>query len=77
MRTQLQVGVSRTSVEAGAALRLEDIGFSVDYAAIRTPDLAEPDIEPAGYALPGLRVALIAARLGRTRLIDNLEFTLG
>jgi pantoate--beta-alanine ligase len=77
MRAQLQAGASRTSVEAGAALRLEEVGFSVDYAAIRTPDLAEPDIEPAGYAVPGPRVALIAARLGRTRLIDNLEFALG
>ncbi len=77
MRAQLLAGVSRTSVEAGAALRLEESGFAVDYAAIRTPDLAEPDIQPAGYAVPGPRVALIAARLGRTRLIDNLEFALG
>jgi pantoate--beta-alanine ligase len=75
MRMQLLAGVSRVSVETGAALRLEDAGFSVDYAAIRTPDLVEPDIEPQRYALPGLRVALIAARLGRTRLIDNLEFS--
>jgi len=28
------------------------------------------------YAAPGRRVALIAARLGRTRLIDNIEFEL-
>ena len=77
MRAQLQAGVSRASVEAGAALRLGEAGFSVDYAAIRTPDLVEPDIEPARYATPGPRVALIAARLGRTRLIDNLEFQLG
>lgn len=77
MRTQLQAGVARASVEAGAALRLGEAGFAVDYAAIRTPDLAEPGIEPARYAVPGPRVALIAARLGRTRLIDNLEFTLG
>ena len=76
MRAQLRAGVSRVSVETGAALRLEEAGFSVDYAAIRTPDLAEPDIEPARYAVPGPRVALIAARLGRTRLIDNLEFAL-
>jgi pantoate--beta-alanine ligase len=77
MRAQLQAGVSRVSVETGAALRLGEAGFSVDYAAIRTPDLAEPGIEPARYTLSGPRVALIAARLGRTRLIDNLEFEVG
>ena len=76
MCAQLHAGVSRASVEAGAALRLGEAGFSVDYAAIRTPDLVEPDIEPAHYVVPGPRVALIAARLGRTRLIDNLEFEL-
>ena len=77
MRAQLLAGVSRISVETGAAIRLGDAGFSVDYAAIRTPDLAAPEIEPARYAARGPRVALIAARLGRTRLIDNLEFDLG
>jgi pantoate--beta-alanine ligase len=77
MRAQLQAGVSRAAVEARAAVRLGEAGFSVDYAAIRTPDLAEPDIVPARYAVSGPRVALIAARLGRTRLIDNLEFEVG
>ena len=77
MCAQLLAGVSRISVETGAAIRLGDAGFSVDYAAIRTPDLAAPEIEPARYATPGPRVALIAARLGRTRLIDNLEFDIG
>ncbi len=77
MRAQLLAGASRVSVETGAAIRLGDAGFSVDYAAIRTPDLCAPEIEPARYAAPGPRVALIAARLGRTRLIDNLEFDIG
>lgn len=77
MRAQLLAGVSRISVETGAAIRLGDAGFSVDYAAIRTPDLAAPEVEPARYAARGPRVALIAARLGRTRLIDNLEFDFG
>jgi pantoate--beta-alanine ligase len=49
----------------------------VDYTALRTPDLAEPADAPEQYAQPGPRVALIAAKLGRTRLIDNLEFELG
>jgi pantoate--beta-alanine ligase len=41
----------------------------VDYAVVRTPDLGEPVDGEVGP-----RVALIAARLGATRLIDNLEF---
>ena len=44
----------------------------VDYAAVRTRGLDEP----AGGAR-GPLVALVAARLGRTRLIDNLEFDAG
>lgn len=70
MREGLGAGKSRRSVEDEAAADLRAGGFEVDYAAIRAPDLTEP-----GDA-PGPRVALIAARLGRTRLIDNLEFTL-
>ena len=42
-------------------------GFAVDYAVVRSPGLAEP-------APGGPWVVLAAARLGATRLIDNLEF---
>ncbi len=74
MRERLLSGAARPVVEAEARLRLVEAGFSVDYAAIRTPDLHEPVV---GVEAPaGPRVALIAARLGRTRLIDNLEFDL-
>ena len=45
-------------------------GFRPDYAAIRR---AEDLAEPAEGEREGL-VALIAARLGSTRLIDNLLF---
>ena len=69
MRERLRAGAARTVIEAEATLRLVQAGFSVDYSAIRTPELAEP-ADGSG----GARVALIAARLGRTRLIDNLEF---
>ena len=55
-------------VEAAATAQLQAAGFEVDYSVLRTPDLNEPQDGS------GPRVALIAARLGRTRLIDNLEF---
>ena len=67
MRESLQGGVAVEQVEAAATAALQAAGFQVDYAVVRTPELA-----PIGG--PGPRVALIAARLGRTRLIDNLEF---
>jgi pantoate--beta-alanine ligase len=69
MRTAIQEGTPRDVVEAEARARLDEAGFAVDYAAVRTPDLSEP-VDGEG----GARVALVAARLGRTRLIDNLEF---
>lgn len=71
MRDALQRGQPRLEVERDAALALSDAGFAPDYAVIRTPEFAEP-----ADGEPGPRVALIAARLGRTRLIDNLEFAL-
>ncbi len=62
-------GAGRAEIEAEAARRLQAAGFAVDYAVLRQPDLTEP-----GADSQGARVALIAARLGNTRLIDNLEF---
>jgi pantoate--beta-alanine ligase len=73
MREAVQAGREREAVEAEAGERLAAAGFIVDYAAIRRPDLTIP--ESASGQGDGARVALIAARLGRTRLIDNLEFT--
>lgn len=69
MRQAVLSGTARSEVEADAARRLTDAGFAVDYAAVRDAGLGLPT-EAEG----GPRVALIAARLGRTRLIDNLEF---
>ncbi|TAA44909.1 pantoate--beta-alanine ligase [Pseudoxanthomonas winnipegensis] len=69
MRDALTAGAPRAQVEQAAATRLAQVGYVVDYTVVRRPDLSEPvDGET------GPKVALIAARLGTTRLIDNLEF---
>lgn len=68
MREQSLAGLPRGMVEAQARETLAAAGFEVDYAVVRTPTL---DVPTDG---DGPRVALIAARLGTTRLIDNLEF---
>jgi pantoate--beta-alanine ligase len=58
---------------AEAAGRLGEAGFEVDYLTIRRrADLAPP--QPEDRPGIGRLVALGAARLGQTRLIDNLEF---
>ena len=69
MRDQCGHGLPIAMIEAEAEQRLTMAGFSVDYAEIRSSDLlrAKSPDEPS-------LIALIAARLGRTRLIDNLEF---
>lgn len=71
MRDGLAAGKSGAAVEAEAWAALERAGFAVDYAVVRRPDLGEPADGERGDL-----VALIAARLGATRLIDNLEFAL-
>ncbi len=70
MRELVLKGHAVKVVEQAAASKLARAGFEPDYAAIRrVEDLAEP----AEGERDGL-VALIAARLGSTRLIDNLPF---
>lgn len=69
MRAACAAGLPRELVEQSAAAALVDAGFVVDYAVVRQRDLAEPADDQ-----PGERVALLAARIGNTRLIDNLEF---
>ena len=70
MRELIEKGHAWRVVEQAATSKLQRAGFDPDYAAIRrAEDLAEPaDGETSGL------VALIAARLGTTRLIDNLLF---
>ncbi|QOW23746.1 pantoate--beta-alanine ligase [Lysobacter sp. H23M47] len=62
-------GTPLRTVEQDAAARLTAAGFAVDYVAIRHRDLSTADSHAAGPL-----VALAAARLGSTRLIDNIEF---
>lgn len=69
MRDAARQAVPLQKIEDDARAALEAAGFDVDYAEIRRADLTRPR-QPVEQGL----VALIAARLGRTRLIDNLEF---
>ncbi len=68
MRDAHRSGAARAEIESAAVARLQASGFQPDYAVLRHPDLSVP-----GDGEAGPRVALIAAWLGRTRLIDNLE----
>ena len=59
-----------TMLAQAARSHLDKCGFVTDYLDIRRQDLA--DASPDDKAL----VILVAARLGATRLIDNLAFEL-
>jgi pantoate--beta-alanine ligase len=64
-----RAGAAVSSAEATGRKTLEALGFGVDYVAIVGAD----DLQPfAGDRVSGPARALVAARLGRTRLIDNL-----
>jgi len=65
----LRQGTSITQAEAATRAELEIAGFRPDYVSVRRPsDLAE------SQAADKYLIVLAAAWLGRTRLIDNLEF---
>ncbi len=62
---------SPATIQAGMTSRLQDaVGVELDYAVVADPDTLEPAKDQAEKA-----VALLAARVGRTRLIDNRILT--
>lgn len=64
----VRAGQDPAAAEAGGRSALEAEGFVVDYVAVRSA-------EDLGPPVPGRpRIALAAARIGSTRLIDNLRF---
>ena len=70
MRESFAEGHAIRAIEGAAVRRLERAGLAPDYAAVRrAEDLGVPDADTRS----GL-MALVAARLGSTRLIDNLVF---
>jgi pantoate--beta-alanine ligase len=65
-------GRSIGDIEAGQRDLLQARGWSVDYLSVRRRhDLMPPTAEDLAAGEP--LVVLAAARLGSTRLIDNLE----
>jgi len=68
MRDALHAGQTRAVIEAGASQTLKTAGLTPEYAVLRrTGDLTEP-----GASEHEKLIALVAARLGSARLIDNL-----
>lgn len=69
LRDAVQQGQRDYAMLTGAArAHLEKCGFEPDYLEIRNQDLDAPE------SGDGKLVILVAARLGSTRLIDNLQF---
>ena len=61
-----------TDLETAAAQILNQRGWKTDYIAVRRRKDLKP-VMPEDLALPNQLVVLAAAKLGVTRLIDNLE----
>jgi pantoate--beta-alanine ligase len=73
VRDQLKAGANDVAAIEGDAMReLSAAGWKVDYVALRRQsDLKTPTRDEVAAGEP--LVTLAAARLGATRLIDNLE----
>ncbi|WP_411361206.1 pantoate--beta-alanine ligase [Pseudidiomarina sp. YC-516-91] len=70
LKNAVQQGEAATTAVSAAAARLTATGFQIDYLELRR----QADLQPATDGDADL-VILVAAFLGRTRLIDNLTFT--
>lgn len=77
VRASLAVGVVTIDALEGRALqRLRDGDWLPDYLTVRRQhDLLPPSADDLGVSVP--LVVLAAARLGNTRLIDNIEVRFG
>lgn len=65
-------GIDLAAAQAQGLQQLRDLGWAPDYLSVRRrSDLLLPTPEQIRAAEP--LVALVAARIGQTRLIDNLE----
>jgi pantoate--beta-alanine ligase len=64
------------AIEAAAMVGLREAGFEPDYAALRIEERLDESLwGPVAVAAQPRLVALIAARLGSVRLIDNLAMS--
>lgn len=66
--TSIRAGADADATLAAARARLADAGFVVDYVELRNA----ADLSPVDRTSTGPLRLLAAARLGRTRLIDNI-----
>src|SRR5690606_16315741 len=73
VKAQVKAGATNVGeIEAQAIKQLQQLGWQVDYLALRRQrDLLTPNVEEMAAGEP--LVVLAAAKLGDTRLIDNLE----
>lgn len=69
MRDNWRAGVNLAELETQALAALTEAGFKPDYAVLRSAETLEAPKESSSEL-----VALIAARLGKARLIDNLRW---
>lgn len=70
-RTTLQQGGIIAPAQVAAMAKLESFGFKVEYLEVRSPQ--DLSLLPVNAAVPAPAVALVAAWLGQTRLIDNVS----
>jgi pantoate--beta-alanine ligase len=68
MKAHWREGIDPADIERGAAERLRIAGLEPDYAVLRRA----ADLAPLTGTEPGPAIALVAAKAGATRLIDNL-----
>ena len=75
-RSDLEQGMAIEQAEKTCVRELENHGFIVDYVTLReTGELKKVSDEQ--ITANSELIVLAAARLGKTRLIDNLRFTIG